>query len=51
MPGKVTKLILGTSISRHMKDKKVIRKSQYGFTHRKLFLTRLITIYNEMTGI
>jgi len=49
VPGKVTEqLILGT-ISRHMKDKKVI--SQQEFTKRKSCLTNLITFYDETTGL
>lgn len=51
MTGKVTEqLILGT-ISGHMKDKKVIRNSQYGFTKWKLCLTNLITFDSEVTGL
>lgn len=49
MTGKVTEqLILGT-ISRHMKDNKIIRNSQYGFTKWKLCLTNLITFDGEVT--
>jgi len=34
-----------------VKDKKVIRNSQYGFTKAKSFLTNLTTFYNELSGL
>lgn len=46
----IGQLILGT-ISRHMKDRKVFRSTQHGFTKRKSSLTNLITSYDEMTGM
>ena len=51
IPGMVMKqLIIGT-ISRHMKDKKVIRNSQHGFTKGNACLTNLITFDDKMTGL
>lgn len=41
------KIIL-ESISEHMKDKKVIRNSQYRFTKEKL--ANLIAFYSEVTS-
>ncbi|KAK4831180.1 hypothetical protein QYF61_015650 [Mycteria americana] len=43
-------LILET-ISRHTKDKKIIRNSQHSFTKGKSCLTSLINFYDETTGL
>ena len=43
-------LILET-ITRHMKDEKMIGIIQYEFTKGKLCLANLITFYNELTGL
>ncbi|NXU52090.1 LIN1 transcriptase, partial [Turnix velox] len=49
IPGKeMEQLILGT-ISRHIKDKQVIRGSQHSFTKGKSCLTNLITFYEHIT--
>jgi len=48
-PGKVMEQLIPEIISRHMKDNKVIRSSQHGFT--MACLTNFITIYNEITGL
>jgi len=43
--------IILQTISKHMKDKKVIRGSQHRFMMRKSCLTNLITFYDEMRGL
>ncbi|PKU43875.1 rna-directed dna polymerase from mobile element jockey- hypothetical protein [Limosa lapponica baueri] len=51
IPGEVMEqLILGT-ISRYLKEEKVIRCSQHGFTKGNSCLTNLITFHGEMTGL
>lgn len=44
------KLTLDT-ISRHVKSKKIIKSSYYGFTQGKLCLTNLISFFNEITSL
>jgi len=51
VPGKVMKQIILESVSRHMKDKKVIRSSQHALSKGKSCLTNLRTFYNEKTGM
>ncbi|KAK4832124.1 hypothetical protein QYF61_020801 [Mycteria americana] len=45
------KVVEQLTISRHMKDKKIIKSIQRGFTKGKSCLTNLTTFYNEMTGL
>lgn len=51
VPGKVMRQLILDIISKHMKDKKMIRTSQHGFTKGKLCLTDLIAFYNEVTSL
>ena len=38
------------TISKHIKDKKVINPSQHGFKKEKSCLTNMIVCYNDITG-
>lgn len=51
IPGKATEQLTLEPVSRHMKDKKIIRSSQHGFTKEKPCLTYLITFYDEMASL
>ncbi|CAM5141555.1 unnamed protein product [Natator depressus] len=42
--------VLKESILKHLEERKVIRKSQHGFTKGKSCLTNLIAFYDEVTG-
>ncbi|CAM4582844.1 unnamed protein product [Lepidochelys kempii] len=42
--------VLKESILKHLEERKVIRKSQHGFTKGKSCLTNLIAFYDEITG-
>ncbi|KAK4817888.1 hypothetical protein QYF61_002057 [Mycteria americana] len=50
-PWKVMEQLILETVSRHMKDQKVIRSSQHVFTKGKSCLTNLINFYGEMTGL
>ncbi|GAB0203996.1 mitochondrial enolase superfamily member 1 [Grus japonensis] len=49
--GKVMQQLILGIISRHKKDKKVIRSSHHGFIKGKSCLTNLINFYDEVTGL
>lgn len=51
IPGKVTKQVIPETISRHTKEKRVIRSSQQGFIKGKSHLTNLINFYNDMPSL
>ncbi|CAM5164673.1 unnamed protein product [Eretmochelys imbricata] len=42
--------VLKESILKHLEERKLIRKSQHGFTKGKSCLTNLIAFYDEITG-
>ena len=49
IPGKVMEQLILGAVSRHIKDKRVIRDSQHGFTKRKSCLINLIAFYEDIT--
>ncbi|GAB0187540.1 mitochondrial enolase superfamily member 1 [Grus japonensis] len=51
IPGNMMELLILETISRHIKDKKVIRSSQHGFTKGKSCLTNFINCYDELTDL
>ena len=51
VPGKVMEHLILETISRHVKDKKVIRSNQHGFTKEQSCLTNLINFCDEMTSL
>lgn len=44
-------LLILKTISKHIKDKKVIASNEYGFLRGHSCLANLIAFYNEMTGL
>ncbi|PKU46423.1 rna-directed dna polymerase from mobile element jockey- hypothetical protein [Limosa lapponica baueri] len=51
IPRKVVEQLILEIISRHLKDKKIIRISQPGFIKWKSCLNNLINFHGEMTGL
>lgn len=51
IPGKIMEEKFLEIISKHMMDKKVIERSQYGFLKAKSCLTDLIAFYNEKAAL
>lgn len=50
IPAKVVEKIILETTSKYMKDKKMIRYSEYGFTKGKTFLLNLIALCNEVNS-
>ncbi|PKU46680.1 rna-directed dna polymerase from mobile element jockey- hypothetical protein [Limosa lapponica baueri] len=50
IPGKVIEQLILDVFSKHVEEKKVIRRGQYGFIKGKSYLTNLIAFYDGMTG-
>ncbi|KAF1469936.1 tRNA-specific adenosine deaminase 1, partial [Megadyptes antipodes antipodes] len=51
IPGKEMEQLILETISRHMKDKKIVKSSQHGFTKGKSCLTNLKDFFDEVTGL
>lgn len=51
IPVNVKKELILENLFRHVKEKKIIRCSQRGFTKRKSFLTNFVIFYDEMNGL
>ena len=49
--GKVMEQLILESVSRHIKDKKIVKSSLHGFTKRKSWLTNLVNFHDEVTGL
>lgn len=51
VPGQVMEQLIMETFSRHLKDKKVIWNSQHGIMKRQSYLTNMIALYNDLTGL
>lgn len=49
--GKVTELLILNTISKHSKDKEIMRTSQHSFAKRKSCSTNWVNFCNEVTGL
>ncbi|CAM4527402.1 unnamed protein product [Caretta caretta] len=50
VPGQIMNQVIKESTLKHLKERKVIRNSQHGFTKGKSCLTKLISFSHEITG-
>lgn len=51
IPGKVVEQLCQETISECMKEKKIVRSSQHGFSKEKPFLTIISSSYSESTSL
>lgn len=51
MPGKITEQVLLEDMSKHRKDREVIREGRHYFTKGKLCLTNLVVFCDEVTSV
>jgi len=51
IPGKLMEQLILETVTRQIKDEKIIRSSQHGFTKGKLCLTNLVNCNEEVTDL